>query len=114
MKGKSFESFAPIGPWLVTLDEIQDMQNLNIWLDVDNKRYQDSNTTHMIFSVNYLVSYISQFCTLLPGDIIFSGTPAGVGMGQKPNPIYLQPGQIVRLGIEGLGIQQHVVKKIHP
>lgn len=107
MKGKSFDTFGPIGPWLVTTDEISDPQNLHLWLEVDGKRYQNGHTKNMIFSVAYLVSYLSYFFTLHPGDVISTGTPAGVGMGQKPDPIYLRQGQIVRLGIDHLGEQQH-------
>ena len=103
-KGKSADTFGPIGPWLVTKDEIQDVQNLGMWLDVDGHRYQDGSTKTMIFGVAHLVSYISQFMTLEPGDIIATGTPPGVGLGQKP-PVFLKVGQSMRLGIQGLGIQ---------
>jgi len=109
MKGKSFDTFGPIGPWLVTPDEIHDPQNLALWLEVDGKRYQNGTTRNMIFGVAKLVSYLSEFFTLHPGDIISTGTPAGVGMGIKPEPVYLRAGQIVRLGIEGLGEQEHVM-----
>lgn len=109
IKGKSAETFAPIGPWLVTLDEIRDVQNLEIWLEIDGKRYQESNTHNMIFSVPYLISYLSSFFILQPGDIIATGTPSGVGLGQKPVPIFLQEGQIMRLGITGLGEQCHTI-----
>lgn len=105
VKGKSCDTFGPIGPWLVTSDEIPDPQQLPMWLEVDGHRYQDGSTNTMIYSVRYLVSYISQFMSLHPGDIISTGTPPGVGMGQKP-PVYLRAGQTMRLGIEGLGIQQ--------
>jgi 2-keto-4-pentenoate hydratase/2-oxohepta-3-ene-1,7-dioic acid hydratase in catechol pathway len=104
-KGKSCDTFAPIGPWLVTRDVIGDAQNLDIWLEVDGRRMQHSNTRAMIFPVPELVSYISRFMTLQPGDVIATGTPAGVGFGHKP-PIYLKPGQVMRLGIAGLGTQQ--------
>jgi len=104
-KGKSCDTFAPLGPWLVTRDEIDDPQNLNLWLEVDEQRYQDSSTKEMIFGVKHLVSYLSQFMTLQPGDIISTGTPPGVGLGQKP-PKFLQPGQTLRLGIAGLGEQR--------
>lgn len=107
IKGKSCDTFGPIGPWLVTRDEIADPQNLSLWSEVDGKRYQNSNTRNMIFNVAFLVSYLSNFFTLYPGDIISTGTPHGVGLAQKPNPIYLQPGQVVRLGVEGLGEQAH-------
>ena len=104
-KGKSCDTFAPIGPWLVTRDEIGDPQNLDIWLEVDGRRLQHSNTRAMIFPVAELISYISRFMTLQPGDVISTGTPAGVGLGHKP-PVYLKPGQVMRLGIDGLGTQQ--------
>jgi 2,4-diketo-3-deoxy-L-fuconate hydrolase len=107
LKGKSCDTFGPIGPWLVTADEVSDPQNLALWLDVDNKRYQNGNTKDMIFPIRTLISHISQFFTLHPGDIISTGTPAGVGRGQKPNPIYLKPGQQVKLGVSGLGEQSH-------
>jgi 2-keto-4-pentenoate hydratase/2-oxohepta-3-ene-1,7-dioic acid hydratase in catechol pathway len=104
-KGKCCDTFAPIGPWLVTSDEIADPQNLDLWLEVDGHRYQNGNTRTMIFGVAHLVSYISQFMSLQSGDIISTGTPPGVGLGQKP-PKYLKAGQTMRLGISGLGIQQ--------
>jgi 2-keto-4-pentenoate hydratase/2-oxohepta-3-ene-1,7-dioic acid hydratase in catechol pathway len=107
-KGKSCDSFGPIGPWLVTTDEIKDPHQLSIWLEVDGKRYQDSHTSQMIFSISHIVSYLSQFFTLHPGDVITTGTPAGVGLGQKPEPVYLKAGQTVRLGISGLGEQKHL------
>jgi 2-keto-4-pentenoate hydratase/2-oxohepta-3-ene-1,7-dioic acid hydratase in catechol pathway len=107
VKGKSCDSFGPIGPWLVTPDEISDPQNLHLWLEVDGHRYQDGNTSTMIYGVSYLISYLSQFFSLQPGDVISTGTPPGVGMGQKPDPIYLRPGQVVHLGIDGLGDQSH-------
>jgi 2-keto-4-pentenoate hydratase/2-oxohepta-3-ene-1,7-dioic acid hydratase in catechol pathway len=109
-KGKSADSFGPIGPWLVTKDEIADPQNLALWLEVDGTRYQDGSTQTMHFDVAYLVSHLSQFMSLQPGDIIATGTPSGVGMGQKPHPIFLREGQTVRLGIEGLGEQQQRVE----
>ena len=105
IKGKCCDTFAPVGPWLVTADEVGDPCQLNLWLEVDGVRYQNGNTGNMIFNVYELVSYISQLCTLHPGDIISTGTPAGVGLGQKP-PMYLKPGQTMKLGIDGLGIQQ--------
>ncbi|WP_223475576.1 fumarylacetoacetate hydrolase family protein [Oricola indica] len=104
VKGKSADSFGPIGPWLVTRDEIADPQNLAMWLEVDRHRYQDGSTRTMVFGVAHLVSYLSQFMSLHPGDIISTGTPPGVGMGQTP-PVYLKAGQTIRLGIEGLGEQ---------
>jgi ureidoglycolate lyase/2,4-diketo-3-deoxy-L-fuconate hydrolase len=105
-KGKGCDTFAPIGPWLVTADEIPDPQALDMWLDVDGKRYQNGNTRTMIFGVAHLVSYISQFMSLQTGDLIATGTPPGVGLGQKPAPVYLRAGQTMRLGITGLGVQQ--------
>jgi ureidoglycolate lyase len=106
VKGKSADTFGPMGPWLVTGDEIADPQNLALWLEVDGQRYQNGTTATMIFGVAELVSYISQFMSLQAGDIISTGTPAGVGLGQKPQPIYLKPGQTMRLGIAGLGEQK--------
>ena len=109
-KGKGCDSFGPTGPWLVTPDEIDDVQNLNMWLDVNGQRMQTGNTSAMIFSCVYLVSYLSQFMTLMPGDIITTGTPPGVALGRKPAP-WLQPGDVVTLGIDGLGEQcQRVVR----
>jgi 2-keto-4-pentenoate hydratase/2-oxohepta-3-ene-1,7-dioic acid hydratase in catechol pathway len=104
-KGKGCDTFGPLGPWLVTRDEVPDAQALDMWLEVDGKRYQDGSTRTMIFDVPTLVSYISQFMSLQPGDVISTGTPPGVGMGQKPNPVYLRVGQTMRLGIGGLGEQ---------
>lgn len=110
VKGKSADTFGPIGPWLVTADEIPDPQTLRMWLDVDGHRYQDGSTRTMVFGVAALVSYISRFMSLQPGDIISTGTPPGVGLGQKPAPVYLRRGQEMRLGIAGLGEQaQRVV-----
>jgi 2,4-diketo-3-deoxy-L-fuconate hydrolase len=108
IKGKSADSFAPLGPWLVTANEIPDPQNLSLWLDVNGKRRQTGNTAQMIFGVAYLISHLSQFMTLMPGDVIATGTPAGVGMGCDP-PEYLKPGDSVELGVEGLGQQRHGV-----
>jgi len=108
-KGKGCDSFGPIGPYLVTRDEVPDPQNLRLWLEVDGRRYQEGHTSNMVFSVAYLVSYVSQFMSLQPGDLISTGTPAGVGLGQKPEPVYLRPGQVVRLGIDGLGEQRQEV-----
>ena len=105
-KGKGCDTFGPLGPWLVTSDEIADPQSLDMWLEVDGKRYQSGNTRTMIFDVATLISYISQFMSLQPGDVISTGTPPGVGMGQKPEPVYLRAGQTMRLGIAGLGEQQ--------
>ncbi|RYE87721.1 MAG: FAA hydrolase family protein, partial [Hyphomicrobiales bacterium] len=109
-KGKSADTFGPIGPWLVTKDEVSDVQNLKMWLDVDGKRYQDGSTKTMIFGVAHIVAYLSQFMSLQAGDVITTGTPPGVGMGQKPEPIWLKPGQTMRLGIEGLGEQQQTTR----
>lgn len=106
VKGKSCDHFAPLGPYFVTRDEIKDPHHLHMWLDVNEKRMQDSHTSDLIFKIPFLVHYISQFMTLLPGDVISTGTPEGVGMGQKPNPIYLKEGDRIRLGIEGLGEQE--------
>jgi 2-keto-4-pentenoate hydratase/2-oxohepta-3-ene-1,7-dioic acid hydratase in catechol pathway len=106
VKGKSADTFGPIGPWLVTADEIADPQQLEMWLEVDGIRYQNGSTRTMIFDVAYLISYLSRFMTLHPGDVISTGTPPGVGLGQRPHPIYLRPGQTMRLGIAGLGEQR--------
>ncbi|WP_312462760.1 ureidoglycolate lyase [Comamonas sp.] len=105
-KGKGFDTFGPIGPWLVTRDEVPDPQNLSMWLEVDGKRFQNGNTKTMIFTVAQIVAYVSQCMSLQPGDIISTGTPPGVGLGIKPHPVYLKAGQTMRLGIEGLGEQQ--------
>ncbi|MGI3125775.1 fumarylacetoacetate hydrolase family protein [Nitratireductor sp. PBL-C9] len=107
-KGKSHDTFGPIGPWLVTRDEIADVQDLGMWLDVDGERRQTGNTSTMIFGVAELISYLSQFMTLEPGDVISSGTPPGVGLGMKP-PTFLREGQVVRLGISGLGEQRQTM-----
>ncbi|WP_251978636.1 fumarylacetoacetate hydrolase family protein [Salinicola avicenniae] len=104
-KGKGCDTFGPLGPWLVTRDEIEDPHDLDMWLEVDGKRYQDGSTRTMVYQVPHLVSYLSQFMSLQPGDVISTGTPPGVGMGQNPK-IFLKPGQVMRLGIEGLGEQQ--------
>lgn len=103
VKGKSCDSFAPLGPWLATPDEIADINNLRLWLTVNGKMMQDGNTKNLVFNIPHIVSYVSQFMTLLPGDIISTGTPAGVGMGQKPAPVYIKPGDAIELGIDGLG-----------
>ena len=113
-KGKGCDTFGPIGPWLVTADEVADPQNLGLWLEVNGKRVQDGNTKTMVFGVANLVSYISRFMTLYPGDIISTGTPPGVGMGQKPAAVYLKPGDTMRLGITGLGEQQQTVHAWNP
>ena len=105
VKGKSCDTFGPIGPYLVTKDEIPDPQNLKLWLDVNGKRMQNGTTKTMVYGVNFLVSYISQFMSLQPGDIISTGTPPGVGMGMKPQ-VFLKPGDTMELGIEGMGVQK--------
>ncbi|MEQ1305838.1 fumarylacetoacetate hydrolase family protein [Acinetobacter bereziniae] len=107
-KGKGCDTFGPTGPWLVTKDEIENPHQLKIWLEVDGHRYQDGNTNTMIFDIPTIVSYLSQFMSLQAGDVISTGTPPGVGLGQKP-PVYLRAGQVMRLGIEGLGEQQQKV-----
>lgn len=109
VKGKSADTFGPVGPWLVTPDEVPDPQGLHLWLEVNGKRFQDGSTRTMVFGMAHLVSYVSRFMSLQTGDIITTGTPPGVGMGQKP-PTYLKPGDVMTLGIDGLGEQrQHVV-----
>ena len=108
-KGKGCDTFGPTGPWLVTKDEVPDPQKLDLWLDVDGVRMQSGNTCNMVFSVAEVVSYVSCFITLYPGDVIATGTPPGVGMGRKPEPVYLHPGQTMRLGITGLGEQRQRV-----
>ncbi|MDN3588612.1 fumarylacetoacetate hydrolase family protein [Pedobacter aquatilis] len=110
VKGKSCDTFAPIGPFIATRDEITDVHNLRLWLTVNGKTLQDGNTSNLIFNVPFMVSYISQFMTLLPGDVITTGTPAGVGLGQKPEPWYLKEGDVVELGIDGLGSSKQHVK----
>ena len=112
-KGKGCDSFAPLGPWLVTKDEINDPHQLRLWLSVNGKMMQDGNTDDLIFNIPQLVSYISQFMTLLPGDIVSTGTPAGVGLGFNP-PVYLKPGDIVELGIDGLGVSKQTVIAYQP
>ncbi|RWA98641.1 fumarylacetoacetate hydrolase family protein [Mesorhizobium sp.] len=108
-KGKSCDTFGPIGPWLVTKDEVQDPQNIPMWLKVNGKTMQNGSTKTMVYGVAYLVSYLSQFMSLHPGDIISTGTPPGVGLGMKP-PVFLKPGDVVELGIEGLGMQKQTFK----
>lgn len=107
-KGKSHDTFGPIGPWLVTRDEVPDPQNLNLWCEVDGYKYQDGSTRTMVFGVAFLVSYLSRFMTLEAGDIIATGTPPGVGLGIKPDPVFLKKGQRIRLEVEGLGLQDHM------
>jgi 2-keto-4-pentenoate hydratase/2-oxohepta-3-ene-1,7-dioic acid hydratase in catechol pathway len=108
-RGKGCDTFGPSGPWLVTADEVGDPQNLAMWLEVNGKRYQNGSTKTMVFDVATIVSYVSQFMTLNPGDLITTGTPPGVGMGQKPSPVFLKAGDVMRLGIEKLGEQQQTV-----
>jgi 2,4-didehydro-3-deoxy-L-rhamnonate hydrolase len=108
-KGKGFDTAGPIGPWLVTTDEIKDPQSLDMWLDLNGKRMQSGNTRTMIFNCAQIVSHVSQYMTLLPGDVITTGTPPGVGMGVKPNPVFLKPGDVMTLGIQGLGEQKQKV-----
>ncbi|NLR63649.1 fumarylacetoacetate hydrolase family protein [Chitinophaga varians] len=108
VKGKSCDTFAPMGPWLATKDEIKDVNSLRLWLTVNGQKMQDGNTSNFIFNVAYVVSYLSQFMTLLPGDVISTGTPAGVGLGMNPQ-VYLKPGDVVELGIDGLGTSKQSV-----
>ena len=108
-KGKGCDTFGPIGPWLVTKDEAGDVDNLKMWLDVNGKRFQNGTTSTMVFKPAFLVHYVSQFMSLQPGDVISTGTPPGVGLGQKPEPIYLNVGDVMELGIEGLGTQKQTV-----
>jgi len=108
VKGKSCDTFAPLGPWLVTADDVPDPQTLDLWLEIDGRRHQNGTTATMIFGVDDLVAYVSRFMTLHPGDVISTGTPPGVGLGYDP-PIWLQPGDVMRLGITGLGVQQQRV-----
>jgi 2,4-didehydro-3-deoxy-L-rhamnonate hydrolase len=108
-KGKGCDTFAPLGPWLATPDEIKDIHNLRLWLTVNGKKMQDGNTSNFIFNIPFLIAYTSRFMTLLPGDVISTGTPAGVGLGMKPN-VYLQPGDVVELGIDNLGQARQNVK----
>ena len=108
VKGKSADTFGPIGPWLVTVEEVPNPQMLGLWLEVDGHRYQNGSTSTMVFGVAYLISYLSRFMSLQPGDVISTGTPPGVGLGQKP-PVYLRPGNVIRLGVERLGEQRQTV-----
>ena len=108
-KGKGCDTFGPIGPWLVTADEVPDPQNLNLWLDLNGQRFQTGNTSTMVFSVAEIISYLSRFMTLEPGDLITTGTPPGVGMGVKPTPVFLKAGDAMHLGIDGLGEQRQQV-----
>jgi 2-keto-4-pentenoate hydratase/2-oxohepta-3-ene-1,7-dioic acid hydratase in catechol pathway len=113
-KGKGCDTFGPIGPWLVTADEVGDPQNLGMWLEVNGKRFQNGSTKTMIFGVAQLVSYLSRFMTLEPGDLVTTGTPPGVGMGVKPDPVYLKPGDVMRLAIDKLGEQRQEVHAWNP
>jgi 2,4-diketo-3-deoxy-L-fuconate hydrolase len=113
-KGKGCDTFGPIGPWMVTRDEVPDPQTLGMWLDVNGKRFQTGNTKTMIFGAAFLVSYLSRFMTLYPGDLITTGTPPGVGMGVKPSPVYLKAGDVMTLGIDGLGTQRQQVHAWDP
>ena len=113
-KGKGCDTFGPLGPWLVTTDELRNPQDLGMWLDVNGVRKQTGNTRTMIFGVARLIADLSRYMTLLPGDVITTGTPPGVGMGMKPQPQYLQPGDVVTLGIDGLGVQQQKVVAYKP
>lgn|SRR5574343_199577 len=108
VKGKSCDTFAPIGPFIATPDEIRDLDNLRLWLTVNGKMMQDGNTHNLVYKVPFLIHYLSQFMTLLPGDVISTGTPAGVGMGQKPEPVYIKAGDVIELGIDGLGSSRQV------
>lgn len=107
-KGKGCDTFAPLGPILATADEIKDVNNLSMWLTVNGKKFQNSNTSNLIFKIPFLIHYLSQFMTLLPGDIVSTGTPPGVGLGIKPDPVYIKPGDVIELGIEGLGTSKQV------
>jgi 2,4-diketo-3-deoxy-L-fuconate hydrolase len=113
VKGKSNDTFAPLGPFLATKDEVPDPHNLHLWLSINGQTLQNSNTSDMIFYIPKIISYLSQFMTLLPGDVISTGTPEGVGLGMKP-PVYLKPGDVVELGIEGLGEQRQVAEAWKP
>jgi 2-keto-4-pentenoate hydratase/2-oxohepta-3-ene-1,7-dioic acid hydratase in catechol pathway len=108
-KGKSFPGFAPMGPWLVTRDEVPFPEDLRLWLEVDGHRYQDGTTKNLIFSVPTIIAYVSRFFELEPGDVIATGTPAGVGLGHKPNPVFLKPGNVIELAVEKLGAQRQLV-----
>lgn len=111
VKGKSSDTFAPLGPWIATPDELGDVNNLKLWLTVNGKTMQNGNTKTIIFKVPFLISYVSQFMTLLPGDIITTGTPAGVALGMKPQPVYIKAGDVIELGIDGLGSSKQVAKE---
>lgn len=109
-KGKGCDTFAPLGPFLATQDEIKDVNNIPMWLTVNGKKFQDSNTLNLVFKIPFLLHYLSQFMTLMPGDIISTGTPPGVGLGIKPDPIYIKAGDVIELGMEGLGSSRQVAK----
>lgn len=111
VKGKSCDTFAPLGPFIALRDDIPDTNNLRLWLTVNGKMMQDGNTSKLVFNIPFLVHYISQFMTLLPGDVITTGTPPGVALGMKPEPVYLKPGDVVELGIDGLGSSRQAVRK---
>ena len=111
IKGKSSDTFAPLGPWLVTSDEVKDPQKLQVWLDVNGKRMQDSNTSDMIFSCAEIIASVSSMITLYPGDVVYTGTPSGVGLGIKPKPVFLKAGDVVEMGVEGLGTHKNKVVK---
>jgi len=113
-KGKGCDTFAPLGPFLATLDEVKDVDNLSMWLSVNGKKYQNSNTSNLVFKIPFLVHYLSQFMTLLPGDVISTGTPPGVGLGIKPDPVFLKAGDVVELGIEGLGTSKQLAVAYQP
>ena len=113
-KGKGCDTFAPLGPFLATLDEVKDVNNLSMWLSVNGKKYQNSNTSNLVFKIPFLVHYLSQFMTLLPGDVISTGTPPGVGLGIKPDPVFLKEGDVVELGIEGLGNSKQLAVAYQP
>jgi 2-keto-4-pentenoate hydratase/2-oxohepta-3-ene-1,7-dioic acid hydratase in catechol pathway len=113
-KGKGCDTFAPLGPFLATIDEVKDVDNLSMWLSVNRKKYQNSNTSNLVFKIPFLVHYLSQFMTLLPGDVISTGTPPGVGLGIKPEPIFLKAGDVVELGIEGLGTSKQLAVAYQP
>ena len=111
MKGKSCDTFAPLGPFIALREDIADVDNLRLWLTVNGKMVQDGNTSNLIFKIPFLVHYISQFMTLLPGDVISTGTPHGVGLGMKPEPVYIKEGDVIELGIDGLGTSKQVARK---
>jgi 2-keto-4-pentenoate hydratase/2-oxohepta-3-ene-1,7-dioic acid hydratase in catechol pathway len=109
-KGKGCDTFAPLGPFLATQDEIADVNNIPMWLTVNGNTFQKSNTSNLVFKIPFLVHYLSQFMTLLPGDIISTGTPPGVGLGIKPDPIYIKAGDVIELGMDGLGSSKQIAK----